>query len=90
VKLVPQTRRSTWTTNGITVVSAIVCVGRALHSTPGCFAAYRPLYTVEVEFGEKRLRVRSVPNADALAWEQRLVYVAFVELGAIRVNAHQS
>jgi hypothetical protein len=88
--LVPQTRRSKWSCNGVEINSTIVCVGRSLSAAAGRRISYRPLYTVEVEFGEKRLRVRSVPNADALAWEQRLVYVAFVELGAIRVNAHQS
>lgn len=81
MNIIPQTRRSTWTCNGVEVNSSIVCVGRDLHWTPGRLASYRSLYTVEVEFSEKRLRVRAVPNAEAIAWEHRLVYVAFVELG---------
>jgi len=55
-------------------------VGRAVRTTSR-LASYQPLYTVEFEFGGKRLRVRAVPNADAIAWEQRLVLFAFGEPG---------
>jgi hypothetical protein len=79
--ILPQTSRSTWSSNGIDVQSTIFGVGRELHCTPGRFASYRPLYTVVVEYGEKRLRVRAVANAEAIEWAHRLVYAAFVELG---------
>ena len=81
--LVPQIRRSTWTCNGVVLVSTIVCVGRSLSSTTGRRISYRPLYTVEVEVGTRVARVRNVTNADALAWERELVRLAFVELGVL-------
>ncbi len=105
MNIIPQTRRSTWSCNGVEVESTIVCVGRSFHRAPvrhnvgaeeasdtiqradlAGDSSYQPIYTVEVEFGSKVLRVRSLPNAEALEWEQRLVYVAFVELGAIEAG----
>ncbi len=82
----PQTRHSRWSCDGRDVVSTIVLVGRMLHRLPGR-RKYRRLYTVEVEFGTKVLRVRGVPLDEAPAWEQRLVYLAFVELGALGSGA---
>ena len=77
-----QTRRSRWTCNGAEVLSTVVLAARMIHRFPGR-RQYRILYTVEVEVGTKVLRVRGVPLDEALAWEQRLVYLAFVELGAL-------
>jgi len=77
-----QTRRSRWTCNGAEVLSTVVLAARMIHRFPGR-RQYRRLYTVEVEVGTKVLRVRGVPLDEALAWEQRLVYLAFVELGAL-------
>lgn len=81
--LVPQIRRSTWTCNGIEIRSTIVCSGRSLIHIVGRHHSYRPLYTVEVYFGTRVARVRCVPNAEALAWETKIVRLAFVELGAL-------
>lgn len=81
--LVPQTRRSTWTINGVTVETTIFCSGRSLTRIAGQFFTYRPLYTVEVYFGTRVARVRNVPNAQALAWEFELAALALAELGAL-------
>lgn len=78
----PQTRRSRWTCSDSEVLSTIVLVSRMVHRFPG-IRQYRRLYTVEVEYGDKRLRVRSVPLDEALAWEKLLVHHAFAELGAV-------
>ena len=82
----PQTCRSRWTCNGAEVLSTVVLAARMIHRFPGR-RQYRRLYTVEVEFGTKVLRVRGVPLDEGLAWEQRLVYLAFVELGALGSEA---
>jgi hypothetical protein len=83
MNLVPQTRRSTWTCNGVELVSTIVCVGRSLSASVGRRISYRPLYTVEVEFGTRVARVRNVSNAVALACELEVVRWAFTELGVL-------
>ena len=81
--LVPQIRRSTWTSNGVEVRSVVRCSGQSLTRIAGRAFTYRPLYTVEVFFGSKVARVRNVHNAAALAWEFEISVQALVELGAV-------
>jgi len=83
VIIVPQIRRSTWSCNGVEVRSTITCSSRPILHVVGRAHGYRPQYTVAVFFGSRVARVRDVPNAEAIAWEQRLAVQALAELGAI-------
>lgn len=88
MNIIPKTRRSLWKVKGndVEIVSTITCVSHTIVHVPGLRTAYRSFFTVEVEFGTKVARVRSIPNDEALEWEERLVLMVFVELGALEVQ----